>query len=253
MESKHYLGIVLVFDPTHLIGDTDIQWVADPRVFEMNMSFWNKILKLDDDILCIRVQHDRTLESGKYTFDTESRLLRISHSNIPSYGHTSYAMNITLNAFEIIHKLFTYDFMIRSTTSSFWILHRLKILLQSLPKTNIYKGSRQFSNGITGSGFILSKDVVNTFLNYESILRTSTIADDVTFSALALQVGIPLEDMEICNIEFPATLNFDHMIENTKACHFRVKSGINRLEFDTLIFNAIYNHYYKTTQTPFVV
>lgn len=244
MQSKKYLAILLIHDPTNLVSDTDIQWAANPSIFQMNIDIWNKILKIDPDILCIRVQHDRTLTSGTYMFDTETHILKVSHSGIPSYGHTDYAMNITLNAFDIVRKLFEYDFIIRSTTSSFWILHRLKTLLHSLPKTRLYKGSKQFHDGITGSGFILSKDVVDVFLDHQEYLRSSTVADDVTFSNLAKVLNIPLEDMSICNIEFPKTSNIDEMIRTTDACHFRVKSDYERLQIDTIIFNKIYHYFY---------
>ena len=243
--NKRYLGIIVILDTTNNIHHKDIQWFADPRVFQMNMEVWDKILKLDSDILCIRVQHDRILRKGMFLYDNQRQILKVSHFETPSYGHTNYAMNVTLNAFDIIRKHFDYDFIIRSSTSSFWVLSRLKELLQTLQKTNVFKGSKQFFNGVTGSGFILSKDVVDVFLKHEHILRNSNLADDVTFSALARQIGIPLQDMEICNIEFPNTPNVDQMIKNTTACHFRVKSSENRLENDTIIFNNIYEYFYN--------
>ena len=244
-KDKKYLAIILILDTTNNTHHKDIQWFSDPRVFQMNIEFWDKMLKSDSDILCIRVQHERILSPGMCIYDKERQILKISHPETPSYGHTNYAMNITLNAFDIIRKHFDCEFIIKSSTSSFWVLSRLKELLLSLPKTGIYTVSMKFYNGISGSGYILSKDVVDIFIQHEHILRRSKLADDVTFSSLARQLGIPLQHMEICNIEYPNTPNVDEMIKTTNACQFRVKSSENRLENDTLIFKKIYEYFYK--------
>ena len=238
-------------DSTPHIRDPRVTWRYDPQVFKMHMYIWKKYMNTNENILTIIVQGFADIPPGTSIFDKDNHILKVHIATEHSYENPLYAVNFSLEAFDIVSKNFKYDFLIRAQTSSFWVFNRLEKLLLTLPKSKLYKGTKMFhdEDAISGSGFILSKDVVNLIVKGRGILRHTAYWDDVIFSRYTLLFDIPLEDMKICNVE-----NIDNLLsriedaDKNDVCQFKVKNSAMRLECDTIVLDILYNRYYNKNE-----
>lgn len=124
---------------------------------------WGKYNKDDVEIY---YNYAKTLDNTEYY---------IEENNIYCNGYESYN-NIgykTLKAFKWLVKK-DFDYMLRTNTSSFIHINNLKKYLIDKPKNNFYSGSPipYHTNNLnidfaTGSGYILSKDLVEYIVNHE--------------------------------------------------------------------------------------
>ena len=248
---KHYTAILLIIDSSPHIDDKSIEWDIDPNVILMNKKIWNNYLNNDNDILSLFMQLDPKLQEDEYLLDIEHNILKVQgyHSITPG------SMILTLKSMKCLKENFTFDYIVRATTSTFWILPKLKNMLSNLPKNNIYKGSLFFGQFVSGSGMIISKDVVDILIkNMSSLIQYSiqnNTNDDVLLSHFMSILSIPLTDMRICNIDNNRLLSdeldkiiIEHDID--EICCYRVKTAKeNRLQYDSIILNKIYNYFYN--------
>lgn len=112
-----------------------------------------------------------------------------------------------------------FDFLLRTNSSSYIDKKLLKIFLENKPKNNFYSGVVGNFNGIkfaSGSGFILSKDVVNLLIENENIFNHRLI-DDVAVGDVLKKFNIfPVNQprFDCCNqeavINDETPMNFFH-------------------------------------------
>lgn len=168
-----------------------------------------------------------------------------------------------LKAFQYVENNFSYDFIVRTNLSTFWVLDRLLHRLESLPTTKMYTGSaRKLSiHGtmtevfIGGTGLILSRDLVQVLLKGSNSLIREDLPEDLVLSQFFLnRCGIGpyypsldpmhlLEHLKDDNIEI-----IEKEIEkaDSRNCdHFRIKSAFNREKIDIAIANLLLNKYYN--------
>jgi len=120
----------------------------------------------------------------------------------------------TLEAFKLLKGL-DFDFIFRTNSSSYVDKKLLKDYLRDKPKKNFYSGVVGNHFGISfssGSGFIITKDLVNLVLDKEKEWEHRLI-DDVALGLLLRNYNVtptpaPRYDITILNDETP--LNFYH-------------------------------------------
>lgn len=255
---RHYLGILLIIDSSPHINDKSIKWEMDTNVILMNKSIWSKYMHNEkDDILSLYMQLDPTLKDDEYILDLDNSILKVQgyHSITPG------SMILTLKSMLYLKNHFTFDYIIRATTSTFWVLPKLKNILLNLPRNNIYKGSLYFGPFVSGSGMIFSKDVVDILLQFKNDLLdvSNNMPDDVLLAKFMRCINMPFTDMRICNFDekILTSEEIDNIIKDNdidEICCFRVKTGCyvakiryeDRLKNDTIILNKLYNYYYNT-------
>ena len=86
----------------------------------------------------------------------------------------------TIQAFQYINKHYNYDYIIRTNLSTFWNINHLLQQIQKLPKEKCLAGQKCRSF-ISGTGIILSHDLVNVLINDKNKLNYKN-ADDVEIS-----------------------------------------------------------------------
>ena len=86
----------------------------------------------------------------------------------------------TIQAFQYINKHYNYDYIIRTNLSTFWNINHLLQRIQKLPKEKCLAGQKCRSF-ISGTGIILSHDLVNILINDKNKLNYKN-ADDVEIS-----------------------------------------------------------------------
>jgi hypothetical protein len=138
----------------------------------------------------------------------------------------------TIEVFKLINEI-DFDFIFRTNSSSYVDKQLLKSYLETKPKENYYSGIIGNHNGIpfcSGSGFILTKDLVKLLIDNENILDY-TFIDDVCFGKFLSSKGIqliPSKRFDIINDDYPPidyfhyrlkTENRINDIENMKKIH----------------------------------
>ena len=244
-----YLAIMIICDPTNQIGKSGIDWIWDSNVFVEHKKVWQKYLNSDKDILCLFSQTDETLDK-EYTLNMNTNTLVVKAQ------HSYLGIEPILNAIKVINEIFSFDFLINTTSSSFWVLPNLKRQLHNTSKTGIYKGRIGYNKNpfISGSGIVMSRDVCQKLLESEDFMLNefklnNQYANDVLIADVLHDkyniYAIPIDwSRDFCgnNVE---NLNFKiKNIDNVNICHYRVKNFQNRLYFDTIIMNKLYDYHY---------
>jgi hypothetical protein len=226
----------------------------DPQVILMNKEIWNRYLISDTDILFLYMQLDSSLKDEDYILDISNNILKVPGA----WSVTPGAIILTLRAMAAITQNFSFDFICRATTSTFWIIPKLKNNLKHFKKTELFMGSLMNTSFVSGCAMIFSNDIVYLMLSYMVDLIEEavkyTIPDDVLFSDFIKDKGIPFTDMPLCNIDadfFQAnSSNIDNIIKENDTddlfC-FRVKTTNEietRLETDRIVLNKLYNYFY---------
>ena len=267
--NSHYLCVILIADPTNQIGKPDIIWRFNHEVFIEHKKVWQKYMNNDKDILCLFLNSDKDLDVD-YKLD-------MTNNTITVKGLHSYdGLDIPIKVFKAINDLFLYDYILGTTSSSFWVLSKLKEeLMYNTPKDKVYKGRSFYHTPVpfvSGSGIVMTKDVVciliksyeylelNTYniLSTESqkILELTKIAihhDPISNDVL---IGLLLDFNNIELLDIKWWYDFDHntidnihnnlkITDSNNICHYRIRNDANRLYYDTIIMNKLYDYYYK--------
>lgn len=145
----------------------------------------------------------------------------------------------TIKAFELT-KFYNYDYIFRTNSSSYIDKEKLYEYLKDKPRNSFYSGVIGDHLGIkfaSGSGYIISRDLVNIVLENSTIWNHDYI-DDVSLGLLLQKKGyfpVPSTRFDIY------TKNFFHLFFNNipiNYFHYRLKSK-NRL-YDVLLMKRIF-------------
>lgn len=156
----------------------------------------------------------------------------------------------TIISMQHIDNNYNYDYFFRTNLSSFLIIENLIKIKNNLPSNNVFAGflGKDF---VSGSGFWLSKDVVNYILENKSSINYS-INDDVAIGRFLLTLipmdkRIKLERYDIDHVNPNRNIkNIENIlleIKNNNHYHIRLKKS-NRNE-DIEIVKYLYNHFYN--------
>jgi hypothetical protein len=250
---KHYPCIILIEDPTNNIGNPDVEWQWDTQIFVQHKEVWKKYVNFDKDILCLFMNIDNNLKKGENILDIKNNTLTVQGCH--KYGN----IDKPLKAFKALNNYYTYDFLLGTTSSCFWILPKLKELLLDLPKTRLYYGTAylpgeaKYNIGqlfVSGSGILFSKDVVKLLIdNIDTLSNITTIPNDVLIGRCLHMYNIfPTQSGKRCDFESSEYINnLKNIIIDTdihNVYYYRVKVHENRLYYDTIILHSLYNYYY---------
>lgn len=117
-----------------------------------------------------------------------------------------------------------YDFIIRTNMSSLWNFKALLQHLETLPKHSVYNGiigNHNNINYISGSGFIMTPDVVKLLIDNRKLAESVGIIDDVDIGYTLTNRGIRCslgKRHDIFNMQMYASSTYDDSIY-----HYRVK------------------------------
>ena len=267
--NSHYLCVILIADPTNQIGKPDIIWYHDANVFIEHKKVWQKYMNNDKDILCLFYNSDKDLEVD-YKLDIENNTIIVK-------GKHSYdGIDVPIKVFKEINALFSYDYILHTTSSSFWVLSKLKKeLMYNTPNDKVYKGRSFYHTPVpfvSGSGIVMSKDIVYILIKSHEYLELNTYNILSTESKKILEltkiviqhdpisndvlIGLLLDFNNIQLSDKKWWYDFDHntidnihnnlkITDSNNICHYRIRNDANRLYYDTIIMNKLYDYYYK--------
>jgi hypothetical protein len=100
-------------------------------------------------------------------------------------------LNKTLMAMEsFLPMLDQFDYVLRTNLSSFYVFPRLLNFLEKCPKTGFYAGVCYKDEFISGSGFLLSPDLVNLLVTNKKTLFNNKKYDDVAIGHFMRKHGV---------------------------------------------------------------
>ena len=99
----------------------------------------------------------------------------------------------TIESFKIINNLYDYKHIIRTNLSSFFFVENILKISENLNDNNIYAGVNGIQPAqnipfVSGSGFWLSRDIVNIILNNKNKLNKNLV-DDVSIGDLLSNIN----------------------------------------------------------------
>lgn len=153
----------------------------------------------------------------------------------------------TLLAFKyVVDNNFNFTHIYRTNSSSYLNLELLNKYIKDAPNTNFLAGPSGYDHNfkvkfVSGSGFVISKDLVQLLINNLEKINIRTL-DDVSISEfLVSKNNIPIVDvirMDAYNYEMLNTINKTNI---NNAFHFRVKSENGDRSFDINAMKYIHN------------
>jgi len=258
---KHYLAVMIITDISNHINKRTDFLVHTHRVFVEHINVWKKYMNGDEEILCLFAQGDITLDKD-YEIDLENKIIIVKADD--SYVGTDRL----IKQLKALDSIFSYDYIIPTTSSSFWVLPKLKHeLIHNTPKTGVYKGRcfyHERAPFVSGSGIIMTKDVCQILINNSAFLNNEHYShpenpaynNDALFGYFLYQNGInPISTnwwYDFDNNKLEYLYERIKETEGRNTIQYRIKNTADRLYYDTRIMNTLYNHYYVTPYTSSV-
>lgn len=154
----------------------------------------------------------------------------------------------TLNAMELVHNTYSYDYIIRTNLSTFWDLNMLAERLDTLPKTECITGhlARTLEESkelyISGYDMVISRDLVEKILPYKEEIIAQKVWQNLEDLSLCLAIKkytTAAQVQEYSTRDKALYMTFDPFTEEelfkvlnaskkSKVDHFRVKNRKNR-------------------------
>jgi len=255
---KHYLAVIIIGDVSNHVNKRSNFLESTHRVFVEHIGVWKKYMNSDEDILCLLGQGDINLDKD-YEIDLENKIIIVKSDD-------SYTGNDrVIKQLKTVDSTISYDYIISTTSSSFWVLSKLKHeLIHNTPKTGVYKGRCLYHQRVpyvSGSGIIMSKDTCQLlvknaeFLDQEYKLNIDNheYDNDALFGHFLHSNGIsPIATnwfYDFDNNSFEDLYERIKQTEENDVIQYRIKNRDDRMYYDTIIMNALYIHYYVKSYT----
>ena len=189
------------------------------QVYIKHKQIWLKYMNLDPIFDCFFIEYHP--EKGNI----------IEGNTIFIKGNESFHPGIrekTIDCFDYFLKCDTkYDYIIRTNLSSLWNFKSLLTHLKTLPKEGVYAGvignagTKCLVNYASGSGIIMTPDIVNIIIQNRHICNEMNFIDDVDFGYLLHTFNIfptPIGRVDIYNDDMLHSFQY-----NSDVYHYRIK------------------------------
>ena len=100
----------------------------------------------------------------------------------------------TQKALDYIHTNYEYEYIINTNLSSLWNIPTLLLLYNEIPRNHFFGGHVMFNSFITGTGIIISRDLIPLFLNLN--INHYHDNNDVAISLYMKNNNIPIHSLE---------------------------------------------------------
>jgi len=195
----------------------------DKSIYIKEQAFWRSYMNSDPDIKVFFMKLDPNLAENA----------EVHGDVIYTKGKESYIPGIlqkTVSTMEFCLERFgEFDYIFRTNLSSFVDLKKLKEFASKLPKKKCYAGSIQAGKYCSGSGFFLSKDMVELIVRNMDAVQYNLI-DDVA-------IGMFMRDQNITmtaapRVDITSLEKWEHWLKgkahDPTLFHFRIKQSGKR-------------------------
>jgi len=140
-----------------------------------------------------------------------------------------------------------FDYVLRTNLSSFYAFDRLLEFLETLPRENVYCGTcyGEVPNGASGSGYILSSDMVELLVDNKNYFYNQLIPDDVLVANFFKSRNIPARHHERIDLMPLSVWHNNKYFIPYDIFQFRVKNEAHlRLTDDTYVHCQLAKKFY---------
>ena len=222
-------------------------------VYDIFTEYWNKYMNTRSDIKSFFIFGQSSTNTSSFnSFDSfnSSHCFHSLYKDVSIISPTveSFIPGIlqkTIYSFEYIEANFEYEYIMRTNLSSFFDINQLMVFINTLPKERLYCGKNN-RNYISGSCFILSKDVVKLIIQNKDKIDYNII-DDVSIGKLLRNLNIKLINNMNYKIHNTNTTMNIVSINNTPNFfnYYRLRS-LNYIRYNQNANNSKLNNHTKT-------
>jgi hypothetical protein len=236
--------LILVHDGTW--KNTDMSnFGGDPSVLVASKRVWERVK--DPNINVVFYRADSTLAEGEIVRDS-TNTMRI-HTKKDLRYDSVYDL---ANALHAVRKTFSCDFILTTTLGCYWVLPRLKEILERAPRSRLYFG-RGWTHYpfpfISGSGILMTPDVADMLIDARDEMCSITEPNDVVVGWYLDRIGVPAIFYSMwMDFDFNTLENLDKMIKESDErgiVQYRVKNYVDRVKYDIPILERL-SDYYRT-------
>lgn len=201
-------------------------------VYNQHKDMWRLYMKLNPSFECYFIEyHSGSMELKDDTF------------YLPGKESYEGVITKTLDSFDYFMKKDTYDFIIRTNLSSFWNFHNLENVLKTFPTKGVYSGIRGVHENkipfVSGSGFIMTPDVVELIIENRELIEAVNIIDDVDIGYVLVKLGVSIKEGERTDIPTLKEIYVD-----PTAYHYRIKSVNEPREYEIIKMKYLFDRIY---------
>ena len=229
----HYNCIILIIDHSHILTNTETNEYKRIMNFK---NIWKKYMNNYNDILSLFICADEKLNDGEYKLD-------LTNNTLYTYGKeciTPCGTQKTLRSMKYILDNYSFDYVLRTNLSSFYVLSKFKDSLDLLSKTKLFKG-KSGETFISGTQMIFSNDIIKMLVNDMNIIMNSCNSnrkdglhnDDVCISHYLKKNNIVLQ---------PSDSVYEFIDKST---NIGDNNNIDGTNLDIEISNKLYDYYYN--------
>lgn len=240
---KKYLCIMLII------------YSEDNELYKFNKQIWKQYMNSNKNILALFVMYEPNIETEFKLIPEDNMLLirgeeKLSCENI---------LNKTKIAIKYCNLNYSYDYIVRTNISSFWIFDNLVNFLKSNTKTNCIQGWKLYNKNkeyfISGTSIIIPYNLISLLLTHANN-EIKYEMDDVEISQYYMSNGIDIIDTMEENINFMHLFKFNNLdsikikLKNIEKklnniIYFRVKNRIDRKTNDVYTMEKLLSLVYK--------
>lgn len=238
---KKYLCIMLII------------YSEENDVYKYNKQIWKKYMNLNSNILALFVMYKPDLDCEYMLIMDDNMLLIKGEEKLTCEN----ILNKTKIAIGYCNLNYSFDYIIRTNISSFWIFDNLINFLKSNTKTNCIQGWKLYNKKkehfISGTSIIIPKNLIQLLLTHKEIKHEM---DDVEISQYYMSLGINIIDVMEENKNFINLFRFSNLdsinikLKNIKnklneIVYFRIKNRADREINDPYVMNKLLDLVYR--------
>jgi hypothetical protein len=238
---KKYLCIILII------------YSEENEVYKQNKQIWKQYMNTNNKILALFVMYDPNIDC-EYKLIIEDNMLLIRGEE---KFNCENILNKTKIAIKYCNSNYSFNYIVRTNISSFWIFDNLVNFLQSKPISNCIQGWKLYNKNkeyfISGTSIIIPSYLIPLLLTHNEIKYEM---DDIEISQYFILNGIDIFDVMEQNKNFMHLFKFSNLdsikikIKNIEKklndiVYFRVKNRTDREINDKYVMEKLLQLVYK--------
>lgn len=198
-------------------------------IYKLHKSVWLKYMNLNQNIDCFFIEHSPNEEylDGNILIKGNTVFIKGVESQHPGCKTKTFAcFDYFLNKIKDISNNCLYDYIIRTNMSSLWNFNALINYLKTLPTKNVYSGAIGYCtvNNVyfaSGSGMIMTPDIVQLIINNKTLADECNYQDDVDIGFILKKLGIHITHNSRTDIY--SMDMFNNYTYDNNVYHYRIK------------------------------
>jgi len=203
-------------------------------IYKLHKEVWLEYMNSHKDIECYFIEYNPNENYVNDNILINNNTISINGTESMNPGcrdKTFYCFDYFLNK----KNASKYDFIIRTNMSSLWNFNSLIKYLDTLPRNKVYSGVIGYCSSInisfaSGSGIIMTPDIVELIINNKHLAYNCNWMDDVDIAYILYHLNItpsPSSRTDIYSLEMYNNYTFDK-----NAYHYRIRWDNESLRYE---------------------